>query len=387
MEQAEKQRRRGLTIVELTIAIAIAGLGISILAVTMGAGLGDRTRMRSAANLFLLGQAHDAYAMDWMGRQWTLVPDEFDEYDGSILVYNSEVRCLESILLGNDADGQLWGWYVGGGLCENNVPGDTGYWNAIGDTFFPPYPLNNNAESFGSRLLYNARGFRDYVTGKTYDPTFFQPGTIDAHLVKAVFEEDVEWPGPYHPRFNGGSSNGQQSVFMPGYSLSPSAMWGVDVHRAPSAGGWQDPRDTTGGYASPSVDQCLHPDLKTRMVERWWIDGAPSRFNPLFDTGADDGQVNRGFVPGVHWHSNLGHEARSQALFFDGSIATVRTGDAYEDDLRHQKTSGGDGLWSRDTPMGPDGHYGDMGIDAATSFHLLTTDGIRGRDFLRRGDG
>ena len=381
------RRRRGLTILETTVATATATVGITILAVTMGAGLGDRTRVSSFANLFILAQAHDAYAMDWMGRQWTLVPDELDEYDGSVFGYNDEVRCLDPILLGNDAGGQLWGWYVGGGTCEGNVPGDFGYWNAVGDNFFPPYPLSNTAESFGSRLLYNTRGFRDYVSGKTYDQTFFQPGTVDARLAKTVFEEDVEWPGPYHPRLNGDASNSQQSLFLPGYSLSPSAMWGIDVHRAESAGGWQDPRDLTGGYASPSVDQCLHPDLKTRMVERWWIDGAPSRFNPFFDTGADDGQVNRGVVPGAHWFSNLGHEARSQTLFFDGSIATVRTGDAYEDDLRHQKTSGGDGLWSRDTPMGTDGHYGDMGIDAATSFHLLTTDGIRGRDLLRRGDG
>ncbi|MCP4835148.1 MAG: hypothetical protein GY895_10335, partial [Phycisphaera sp.] len=314
------RRRRGLTIQETTVATATATIGITILAVTMGAGLGDRTRMRSAANLFILGQAHDAYAMDWMGRQWTLVPDEFDEYDGNISEYISEVRCLDSILFGNDAENQLWGFWIGGRNCEKKVPGYPGSWNAIGYNFFPPYPLSNTAESFGSRLLYNARGFRDYVSGKTYDPTFFQPGTIDARLTRAVFDEDVEYHGPYHPRLNGG----QQSIFLPGYNLSPSAMWGIDVHRAESAGGWQDPRDIAGGYASPSVDQCLHPDLKTRMMERWWIDGAPSRFNPLFDTNADDGQVNGGFMPGVHWFSNLGHEARSQTLFFDGSIATVR---------------------------------------------------------------
>ena len=377
-----ERRRRGLTVSETIVGLVSLATGFCLLVTTLGAGAADRTQNRSAANLFLLGQAHDAYAMDWMGRQWTLVPDELDEYDGSVVGYNYEVRCLDSILLGNDAGGQIWGWYVGGGTCEGNIPGDTGYWNAVGDNLFPPYPLNTSAESYGSRLLYNTRGFRDYVSGNTGDPTFYQPGTVDARLTQAVFDEDVEWHGPYHPRLKA-----QESIFLPGYSLSPSAMWGIDVHRAESAGGWQDPRDIAGGYASPSVDQCLHPDLKTRMVERWWIDGAPSRFSPFFDTGANDGQVNRGVVPGVHWHSNLGHEARSQSLFFDGSVATVRTGDAYEDDLQYQKTSGGDGLWSRDTPMGPDGHYGDMGIDAATSFHLLTTDGIRGRDFLRRGDG
>ena len=371
---------------ETTVTITAVTTGIAVLTVTMGAGLGDRTRMRSAANLFIMSQAHDAYAMDWMGRQWTIVPDDFDEYDGSAVLYNQYVRCLDSILIGEDANGWLWGYWVGGGMCDSSIPGNHLSWDNIGNELFPPYSLNGNVgTNGGSRLYYNTRGFRDYVSGNTYDPTFFQPGTIDARLANAVFDEDLEWPGPYNPRLNG--NPGPVTLFRPGYEISASAMWGVDVHRAASAGGWQDPRDITGGYASPSVDQCLHPDLKTRMVERWWIDGAPSRFNPFFDTGADDGQVNRGFKPGEHWFFNHGHDARSQTLFFDGSIATVRTGDAYEDDLQYQKISGGDGLWSRDTPMGADGLYGSQGVDDFTSFHVLTTDGIRGRDFLSRESG
>ena len=379
MKHTNRRNRRGLTLAETAVTTATATAGIAILTVTLGAGLGERTGFRSAANLFVLGQAHHAYAMDWVGRQWTVVPDELDEYDGNVVWYNSEVRCLDSIILGNDAGGLLWGYWVGGGTCSG-IPGDTGYWNAIGTSIFPPYDLNNMVEFSGSRLIYNARGFRDYVSDNTEDPAFFQPGTLDARLAKAAFDEDVEFIGPYHPRLTG------MMVLQPGYSLPASAMWGIDIHRAASAGGWQDPRDTTGGYASPSVDQCLHPDLKTRMVERWWIDGAPGRFNPAFG-GGFDGQVNTGSRPGRHWMFNQGHEARSQALFFDGSIATVRTGDAYEDDLQYQKTSGGDGLWSRDTPMGADGLYGSLGVDDFTSFHVLTTDGIRGRDFLSREDG
>ena len=45
----------------------------------------------------------------------------------------------------------------------------------------------------------------------------------------------------------------------------------------------------------------------------------------------------------------------------------------------------GHGLWSRDTPFGADGYFIDDGYDfAATSFHILTTDGIRGRDKIAR---
>jgi hypothetical protein len=48
------------------------------------------------------------------------------------------------------------------------------------------------------------------------------------------------------------------------------------------------------------------------------------------------------------------------------------------------------GLWSKDTPLGGGyedynggGYYQDITIDwTATSFHILTTDGIKGRDII-----
>ena len=43
----------------------------------------------------------------------------------------------------------------------------------------------------------------------------------------------------------------------------------------------------------------------------------------------------------------------------------------------------GHGLWSRDTDFGTDGYFQDTAYDwTDTSFHILTTDGIRGRDLM-----
>ncbi len=43
------------------------------------------------------------------------------------------------------------------------------------------------------------------------------------------------------------------------------------------------------------------------------------------------------------------------------------------------------GFWSKDTPFGDNGYLIEYGYDqAATSFHVLTTDGIRGRDRMDR---
>ena len=52
--------------------------------------------------------------------------------------------------------------------------------------------------------------------------------------------------------------------------------------------------------------------------------------------------------------------------------------------LEHQWQAGY-GLWSRDTPFGNDGYLMGDGYDfAETSYHVLTIDGVRGRDTLGR---
>ena len=78
-------------------------------------------------------------------------------------------------------------------------------------------------------------------------------------------------------------------------------------------------------------------------------------------------------------------ESRPVTLFYDGHVIVIGTEQAVRSDVQHQgQTTQGYGLWSRDTPFGgePDGGYfmGDGYDDITTSFHILTTDGILGRD-------
>ena len=56
----------------------------------------------------------------------------------------------------------------------------------------------------------------------------------------------------------------------------------------------------------------------------------------------------------------------------------MRTGDVTDDDARVLDQTGGvDGLWSRDTPLGETGYYGELSFDGiVVSHHVLTTDGI-----------
>ena len=50
-----------------------------------------------------------------------------------------------------------------------------------------------------------------------------------------------------------------------------------------------------------------------------------------------------------------------------------------------RQTAGVDGLWHRGTPLGTNGYFGEFSFDGTiVSHHILTTDGILGRDTLGR---
>lgn len=383
------RNRRGVTIVEIIAVTGVVTMTLAMMAATIGGSNGDRLRTHSAWNLTRLSQGVHSYAADWEGRQWTAVPDELSDYD-NIYGYNTEVRCLDSLLIGEDSTtGAVWGWYLGGALCPDGLPGggEPGYSIAVFEIVYQPYPLDDSFlddQSIGAHMFFNCRGFREYVSGSAHDSAFFQPGSRDARLNALLFEEDREFFGPYVRKATG-SPNSQYAPTT-GYTMSAAAMWNPEVHRAPSAGGWQDPRTIELGYRSPSLHECEHPTLKTMFVERWWIDGAPTRFHPD-SLRTPTGPNSLENVDRYHWRFNQGHESRAMTAFYDGSVASVRVGDAYADDSISAKATG-DGLWSRDSPMGEDGWRGDTGNgDGFSSFHVLTVDGIRGRDLLRRRDG
>jgi hypothetical protein len=172
------------------------------------------------------------------------------------------------------------------------------------------------------------------------------------------------------------TSSGGEIAFS-AYCLSPAAMYHPGVFRRPSAGGFQDPNaGFIDSYRAPSIDQCTHPDLKTRMVEHSWLVNPPSPTNPNFS----------GNEP---WYFNHGITSRPGSLFFDGSVQEMTMKQAVSDDEAMRRATGFvDGLWSRDTPFGANGYFGGQAYDETrNSFHILTTDGILGRDFLKRIPG
>ena len=225
-------------------------------------------------------------------------------------------------------------------------------------------PLSFNV-GFGSFRLYNfAKGFHDYVNGRVYDPVFYAPNdTVIIEAVESAFDDPDELV----------LIDGIPVVHVPSYALSPAAMWNPQVMRAPSAGGWQDPWSLPpgDGFASPPLAGAEYPDLKTHMIEHSWVQDPPAECNPAF----------LGCQP---FYFNHGIDSMPATLFYDGHVRLLPNAEVFAADQQILKQTGGvDGLWSRDTPFGANGYFIEFGYDGTPlSHHVLTTDGILGRDTL-----
>ena len=110
------------------------------------------------------------------------------------------------------------------------------------------------------------------------------------------------------------------------------------------------------------------------MLEHHWLQSRRSECNPAFIGGT--------YENCEPYYFNHGWESTPVTLFYDAHVETADVRKAERADLRQQSLVGY-GLWSRDTGLGEEGYFSDIGYDQAyASYHILTTDGIRGRDFI-----
>ena len=167
---------------------------------------------------------------------------------------------------------------------------------------------------------------------------------------------------------------GEGLIFSSSYVLSPAAMYHPDV----LLGGltpFRDPFSFPEGFESPTVSQAKYPAQKSRMIEHHWLQNPPAPCNSSF--------------PGCEpYYFNHGIDSVPMTLFYDGHVASLSTSEAIRSDARvRAQTGGAESLWSRTTPLGgsPNGGYfmGDAYDNTSTSYHILTTNGIRGRDTLQ----
>ncbi|MFM1833584.1 MAG: hypothetical protein RLZZ461_1900 [Planctomycetota bacterium] len=373
------RRHQGFTIVELLVVVSIIALLIAILLPAIGKARNAARQTQSAGNLRNLAVANGTYAADWQDRQFTGCPDDLGLVGGDPLRYNAEVGCMGQLLAGYDQNGSLFGAWCGGGMCPSDIAGDSLTWSLTFHLLYQPlsYNVPNPPLIFGGFRTPNNKSFNSYVGNRFYDPIFWAPkDVIPLRLAEPFFEHPEEFRVPENADEVG-------RIVWSSYVWSPSAMFHPEVH---SHCGWRNPKTFPAAYRSPAVGQCRFPDIKTRMLEHHWLQHNESDRNPMFD-GEDPS-----------WMFNQGYNSAPVTMFFDGHVATKGVREAMDADARarnlNQQSSictgcqpQGDcqyGLWNRDTQYGANGYYGDTSYDTLvnTSYHILTTDGIAGRDFL-----
>ena len=363
-----RHKFRGFTIIELLVVISIIALLLGILLPAIGKARDNARVTVSKNNLRQLGIAHKAYAADWADRHLTLHRDNLGQYDGDVELYNQSIYGGGG---GFDVHPPIiagWGYTGGGDYIA------WAYWtDQINRVNFQPinFPGPPNeidiVDGWGwFRFGVQPKPFNDYVNGKYHDPIFFAPkDTLTLEPIEKCFDVPGEFaalPPDCNPAWTT-------------YCLSPAGLFNPAVFSDADRDGvyWTEPWTLPAGYRVPTFGQVKYPTLKTHMLEHQWLQNTKE-------------PCNRNFFGCEPYYFNHSFSSSPVTLFYDGSIRLMSVLEAMSSDRRHSEQHPDDvGLWTRDTSFGDNGYLIDDGRDfAETSFHILTTWGVRGRDTLGR---
>jgi hypothetical protein len=232
---------------------------------------------------------------------------------------------------------------------------------------FLPIAFDGSVEPYwGAFRLINAGNFNTYLNGRFYDPVFYAPkDTVVLNMVEPALDSPSQFTTVELDGLIGMSS----------YILSPAGMFNpATLAENPTTNKFfTDPWSVPAGYRTPSYSAALYPDQKTHMLEHHWLQNTEAECNPAFgNVGTYDGCEP--------YYFNHAWSSVPVTLFYDGHIEGLGVREAEQADVRSGRQVG-HGLWSRDTPFGSDGYQIIDGFDyAATSYHIFTIDGLRGRD-------
>ena len=355
---------RAFTIIELLVVVSIIALLVGILLPAIGKAREQAQLTRSVANLTQIGTAHGIYAAEWNDRHVAFANDQFTSYgdsyteawDGFVAEYGADHH---NIILGWDSN--LTHWSYG----TNPYEGFEGR--------LMPIMFRGVEPGWGIHRAPNAWALNQYLNGRFYDDVWFAPKD---RMVISTVEPCLDDPGdlcfPDFPTI---------SAVDCSYSMSPAAMFNPAVFgfgtRTSDNITFVDPWSMGASLKTPTISSAAYPELKTWTIEHHWLNG---------DTRAE---CNGNFLGGQYngcqpyffnhsWHSS------PMCLMFDGHVQSVGVREAKEADDR-AVTQNGRKLWSDQTPLG--NYFHNEAYDFPqfiSSFHIFTTDGIKGRDIDSR---
>jgi prepilin-type N-terminal cleavage/methylation domain-containing protein len=361
-----KHVSRAFTIVELLVVVSIIAVLVGLLLPAVGKARDQAQLTKSQSNVKQIGTALVTYGAEYNDRQLTYINDNFSKYGGdgatAVTAYGNQTGYDHPPVILGYGQGGIWGFFLGPDF------GSAGNWVTITPIDF--------ASRFGAFRIPNGRQLNTYVNGRFYDPVFYAPK--DTAVIAAV-ETAFDHPDEFVNLF--------PSVLYSSYILSPAAMFSPDVLSKNQNTGeyYTNPFSLVSGFRCPSFSQAQYPDLKTHVIEHHWLQNRKKICNNFFTSGPYDGC--QPFFFNGSWDS------APVQLMYDGHVEMGGMREATDANARvAQQSDDGAGLWSIDTPMGggyPDfsagGYYQEAALDwTAVSNHILTLDGIKGRDYIAK---
>jgi prepilin-type N-terminal cleavage/methylation domain-containing protein len=337
--------KRAFTLIELLVVISIIALLIGILLPAIGKARDSAKVALSMSNLRNFGAAFGTYTSEWNGRQWTTCPDDL------------------TVILGGPPAGYAGNY---GGFIPDVPPVPLGFTRdgthvatSQGWAIQPMWFTGNC--SLGSFRAFHTKPFNQYINNKVYDPIFWAPKdyTITEEIVQ-WWEDPGEWPTYPAP----------VSFYVSTYCTSVAAQVSPDVYRDELDGDSQRATDLAGGHRSPSTGTARYADQKTHVLEHYWLQQNPSESIP----GA----------PGVPWFYNMGAQSTPATLFYDGHVRMMSVREAVQSSAKVFAQTGRELDANDPACFGTGGYFEAFryGTEAINSYHIFTTNGIRGRDTI-----
>ena len=384
-------RSRGICLTEC-VAVA-ASFAITTAIIIPAAGSLNRGSMESDAlgRIRRLSQAHSFYATDFDDRVITHTVDDLTSFGSNM---SSAIQSWDSWNASQEEPyypnpdfpdstshpGLRLGWGSSDCVADPDVQSYYVYqpqFNSANATLLSPIYLSGPLawlHGIGSYQQTNCRGFRAYVGQKYYTRTFYSPldyGAMEvlergqgpaAYLPRAIPDCDVEYlnlpPGSF----------GTLPLFS-SFSISPALLFNPEILGKERL--ITDPFTTEDGLNTPSFSQCRHPQLKTEWLQEYasYTAACGGSASP-FRRSLACGQVS-------HIRKNT---TPIPTAFMDGSTS-LTTNSQFERDNRRvlrQERIHKAGLWHEFEGLNQT--YGTRILTR----HLLTVDGILGRDLLDR---
>ena len=395
-----KSKKYGFTIIELLVVVSIIGLLLSLLIPAVGKARDSALTTQSLTNLRNMASACGSYGADWSDRQPTFVFDDLGQHitgvnSGSEKAYKDKTGgCCPSMVLGYGGyigkcgtGAGIWGFWSS---CDAGVGSGSNLAYSLPIILSPSWTSDSGVVGTGAWKIPNVRPFSQYVGGKFYDKVFYAPkDKYSQERVQPALEQGDDFSLICE------SADG----WVPStYCFSPAAMFSPDVFGSKNGcitfSGTAKNGLLPSAFRSPSVGQAGFPDLKTRMMEHWWLQNKEGPdFNPKFTTDTP-------------YFFNQCVNSAPVTLFFDGHVGLSGCNDSMDANAQVRAanidantTKLEKGLFVTDTLStmpgpwngyggyftGPDGKEGaDFNYDTQvnTSMHAFTTDGVLGRDFI-----